>query len=230
MRLAVVVPVFNEGIAVESMLARLSLMRARGAEIIVVDGGSADRTAALAAPLADHVLPSARGRACQMNAGAKAAIDNGADVLLFVHADSELPESADCLIESALTASGRVWGRFDVRIDGRAPMLAAVSTMMNWRSRLTGICTGDQALFVTRPAFEQLAGFAPIALMEDIDFSRRAKALSWPVVIHQRVVTSGRRWERHGVLRTIALMWRFRLAYFFGADPQRLAQRYRDAR
>ncbi len=230
MRLAVVVPVFNEATEIESTLIRLAPLRARGAEVIVVDGGSTDATATLARPHADHVLQSARGRAQQMNAGAQAAIDGGADVLLFVHADSELPDSADELIDTALRTSGRVWGRFDVRIDGAAPMLRVVSAMMNGRSRLTGICTGDQALFVTRPAFERLAGFAPIALMEDIEFSKRAKALSWPAAIGVRVVTSGRRWQRHGIWRTIVLMWRLRLAYFFGADPQRLAQRYRDAR
>lgn len=230
MRLAVIVPVFNEDTAIESTLARLAALRARGAQVIVVDGGSTDATAALAKPHADRVVRSPRGRALQMNAGASAAIDSGAEVLLFVHADSELPDAADRLIEAALRTSGRAWGRFDVRIDGAAPMLKVVSAMMNWRSRLTGICTGDQAIFVTRPAFERLAGFAPIALMEDIEFSKRAKALSWPAAISARVVTSGRRWQQHGIWRTIVLMWRFRLAYFFGADPQRLAQRYRDAR
>ncbi|MGZ9076670.1 MAG: TIGR04283 family arsenosugar biosynthesis glycosyltransferase [Burkholderiaceae bacterium] len=230
MRLAVVVPAFNEGGAIEATLDRMQALRKRGTLVIVVDGGSDDATAALAKPLADRVLPSSRGRAQQMNVGARAAIDGGADVLLFAHADSVLPESVDRLIETALRTSGRVWGRFDVRIDAEEHMLKVISTMMNWRSRLTGICTGDQAIFVTRQAFEQLAGFAPIALMEDIEFSKRAKALSRPAAIRACVVTSGRRWQRHGIGRTIVLMWRFRVAYFFGADPQRLAQRYRDAR
>ncbi len=230
MRLAVVVPVFDEAAAIESTLARLAPLRTRGASVIVVDGGGTDATATLATRHSDQVLQSARGRAQQMNAGARAAIDGGADALLFVHADSELPDAADQLIDAALRTSGRVWGRFDVRINGQAPMLRVVSAMMNLRSRLTGICTGDQAIFVTRAAFEQLAGFAPIALMEDVEFSKRARAISWPAAISARVVTSGRRWQRHGVWRTIVLMWRFRLAYFFGADPQRLAQRYRDAR
>ena len=230
MRLAVVVPVFNEATAIESTLARLAGLRTRGARVIVVDGGSTDATATLAAPHADQVLHSERGRAQQMNAGANAAIDSGADVLLFVHADSQLPDAADHLIDTALRTSGGVWGRFDVRIDGQAAMLRVVAAMMNRRSRLTGICTGDQAIFVTRAAFEQLAGFAPIALMEDIEFSKRAKALAWPAAISARVVTSGRRWQRHGIWRTIFLMWRFRLAYFFGADPHRLVERYRDAR
>ena len=230
MRLAVVVPVLNEAIVIESALTRLAALRARGARVIVVDGGSTDATTTLAKTHADQVLQSECGRATQMNAGARAAINDGADVLLFVHADSELPDAADRLIDTALRTTGREWGRFDVRIDGAAPVLRIASAMMNWRSRMTGICTGDQAIFVTRPAFEKLKGFAPIALMEDVEFSKRAKHLSWPIAISTRVVTSGRRWQRHGIWRTIVLMWRFRLAYFFGADPQRLAQRYRDAR
>lgn len=231
MRLAVVVPVLNEAAAIVLSLERLASLRARGAFVAVVDGGSNDETLVRAMPLADRVMQSQRSRASQMNAGAQAAMeDSGADVLLFLHADSVLPDSADQLIESALRESDRAWGRFDVRIQGEAPTLKLVSTMMNWRSRLTGICTGDQAIFVTRAAFEQLGGFAPIALMEDIEFSKRAKKISWPVAISTRVVASGRRWQRHGIWRTIMLMWRFRLAYFLGADPQRLAQRYRDAR
>ena len=229
MQLAVIVPVFNEAASIESTLARLQPLRVRGARVIVVDGGSTDSTLAIAKPHADQLLQSQRGRAQQMNAGATAAIAGGADVLLFVHADSELPDSADRLIDNALRTSGRAWGRFDVRIDGPL-MLRIVSAMMNLRSRLTGICTGDQAIFVTRSAFEQLSGFAPIALMEDIEFSKRAKRISRPAAIRTRILTSGRRWQKQGVWRTIVLMWRFRAAYFFGADPQRLAQRYRDAR
>jgi len=229
MQLAVIVPVFNEAASIESTLARFQPLRVRDARVIVVDGGSTDSTWAIAKPHADQLLQSQRGRAQQMNTGATAAIAGGADVLLFVHADSELPDSADRLIDNALRTSGRAWGRFDVRIDG-ALMLRIVSAMMNLRSRLTGICTGDQAIFVTRSAFEQLSGFAPIALMEDIEFSKRAKRISRPAAIRTRILTSGRRWQKQGVWRTIVLMWRFRAAYFFGADPQRLAQRYRDAR
>ena len=229
MLLAVIIPVVNEATSIQSALARLQSMRARGARVIVVDGGSTDTTAAIAEPYTDGVLHSTRGRAQQMNVGAKAAINLGADVLLFLHADSALPDSADLLIDTALHTTGRVWGRFDVRIDGPRT-LSVVSAMMNLRSRLTGICTGDQAIFVSRSAFERLTGFAPIALMEDIEFSKRAKRLSRPATVSTRVVTSGRRWQRHGIWRTIVLMWRFRAAYFFGADPQRLAQRYRDAR
>ena len=230
MKLAVVVPVIDEATAIESTLHRLAALRARGARVIVVDGGSTDTTVALANPLADRVLQAPRGRASQMNAGAKAALDDGADVLLFMHADSHLPDAADRLIETELKTSQRSWGRFDVRIAGDASILKLVAALMNWRSRLTGICTGDQALFVTRSVFERLDGFTPIPLMEDVEFSKRARSISWPAAISARVTTSGRRWERVGIWRTILQMWRFRLAYFFGADPRELARRYRDVR
>ena len=153
-----------------------------------------------------------------------------ADVLLFLHADTRLPPDADCLLLRALANSRSTWGRFDVRIAGRSALLPLVAAMMNGRSRLTGICTGDQAIFVTRGAFLALDGFAPIALMEDIDFSRRARRLTPPLALRARVTTSGRRWDEHGALRTIVRMWRLRLAYFLGADPAELARRYRAVR
>lgn len=230
MRLAVIVPALNEDAAIAPALARLAALRERGATVIVVDGGSRDGTAEHAKHLADYVLHSERGRAQQMNAGARAALDGGAEVLLFLHADCNLPDRSDCLIEASLHSGRHAWGRFDVRIEGEARVLNVVSTLMNWRSRLTGICTGDQAIFVTRAAFEEVSGFPAIPLMEDIEFSKRARRISWPAAIAARVHTSGRRWQRHGVWRTIVLMWSFRLAYFLGADPHRLAQRYRDAR
>lgn len=230
MRLRIVVPVLNEEQVIEATLERLAVLREREVRVIVVDGGSSDATVQKARPFADHVLQSPSGRALQMNAGAKAALADGADALLFLHADCALPAAADVSIEQALRTSGRVWGRFDVRIDGKSKMLRIVSTMMNWRSRLTGICTGDQGIFITAAAFRQLHGFALIPLMEDIEFCKRARALSRPIALRARVVVSGRRWRRQGIWHTIVLMWRFRLAYFLGADPQRLAQQYRDAR
>jgi len=230
MRLAVVIPALNEAATIEAALQRLAPLRERGAKVIVVDGGSDDGTVARAAPLADAVLAAPRGRAAQMNAGAQAAEAAAADVLLFLHADTRLPDEADRTVRRALAQSGRCWGRFDVRLDAPGWPLRLVETLMNWRSRLTGIATGDQAIFVTRDAFARLGGFAPLPLMEDIDFSRRARRLSPPLALRERVVTSARRWQRHGVWRTIALMWRLRLAYFLGADPADLARRYRDAR
>jgi rSAM/selenodomain-associated transferase 2 len=231
MRLAVIVPVLDEAATVSQALARLQPLRQRGATIIVVDGGSSDGTATQARARADHVVVAPRGRAAQMNAGARLALSgNGADALLFLHVDTRLPARADDLIGTACAARPLAWGRFDVRIEGRSPALRLVAALMNVRSRFTGICTGDQCLFATRALFEAAGGFPPLPLMEDIEFSRRARRLAWPVAVRERAVTSGRRWERHGVLKTVLLMWRLRLAYFFGADPARLAAVYRDAR
>jgi rSAM/selenodomain-associated transferase 2 len=230
MRIAIIVPVLNEAAGVEAALQRLAPLRLRGASVIVVDGGSRDDTVTRATPLADRVLSTSRGRALQMNAGARTPEAQAADVLLFLHADTRLPPDGDRLLLRTLANSDRCWGRFDVSIDSTRPLLRVVETLMNWRSRLTGIATGDHAIFVENGTFIALEGFAPIDLMEDIDFSRRARRISPPLALRARVLTSGRRWERHGVLRTIFLMWRLRAAYFFGADPNQLAREYREAR
>ncbi len=222
-RFSIIVPVLDEGRAIEAALGALQPLRAAGHEVLVVDGGSADETARLASPLADRVLASQRGRALQMNAGAAAS---RGDVLLFLHADTRLPEAALEAIEAALGRGDRAWGRFDVCIDGRAALLPWVAALMNARSRATGIATGDQAMFVTRAAFAAVGGFPAIPLMEDVALSRALKRISPPACLRARVTTSGRRWERDGTLRTILLMWRLRLAYALGADPRRLARRY----
>jgi rSAM/selenodomain-associated transferase 2 len=198
-------------------------MRALGTEVIVVDGGSRDATIQRARLRADRVISAPRGRALQMNAGAAKA---AGDVLLFLHADTRLPADADHVVLKGLERSGRAWGRFNVRIDGRSPLLLAVGWLMNVRSQLTGIATGDQAIFVRRDAFREAGGFAEIPLMEDIALCKRLKRVSRPLCLSDRAVTSGRRWDQHGVLPTILLMWRLRLAYFFGADPKDLAQQY----
>jgi rSAM/selenodomain-associated transferase 2 len=230
MRLAIIIPVLNEARGIEAALAQLADLRARGARVIVVDGGSGDDTVRRAAPLADRVIQAPRGRALQMNAGARAPEAADADVLLFLHADTRLPPDADRIIFRTLANADRCWGRFDVSIEGRSRWLRLIETLMNWRSRVTGIATGDQAIFVERGAFLALEGFAPIPLMEDVEFCRRARRISPPLALAARVTTSGRRWERHGVWRTVLLMWRLRLAFFLGADPAKLARRYRDAR
>ncbi len=220
--LSVVIPVLDEADGIEATLARLQPLRG-AAELIVVDGGSVDATRRIATPLADRLIESPRGRALQMNAGARAA---RGEVLLFLHADTALPADAIALVREALEKTGRAWGRFDVAIPGADPMLAVVAMLMNARSRLTGIATGDQAIFVRRGAFETVGGFAPIPLMEDIALSKALKRISRPACLAERVVTSARRWQRGGTLRTIALMWRLRLAYALGADPRRLARAY----
>jgi rSAM/selenodomain-associated transferase 2 len=220
--LSVIIPVLDEATNIVTALEALAPLRARS-EIIVVDGGSRDGTVALAAPLADRVVTSERGRARQMNAGAVVARGSA---LLFLHADTRLPANADRLVLDGLAQSGRAWGRFDVAIEGRHPLLPVIAAAMNARSRLTGITTGDQAMFVTRAAFAAAGGFPEIALMEDITLARRLKRISRPLSLRAYATTSGRRWETRGVTRTILLMWRLRLEYFFGAAPETLARRY----
>jgi rSAM/selenodomain-associated transferase 2 len=221
--LSIIIPALNEAGNIPALLDSLQPLRRRGAEIIVVDGGSTDATADLARDRADRVIAAPAGRARQMNAGARAA---HGEILCFLHADSRLPEGADGLMIDGLARSRRSWGRFDVRIDGRHPLLHVIAWMMNWRSRLTGITTGDQGLFITRSLFEAAGHFPEIALMEDIALSRRLKRYGPPLCITHKLTTSGRRWERHGVWRTMLLMWRLRLAYWLGADPDRLALQY----
>ncbi len=222
MSLSIIMPVLDEATGIEATLMALAPYRTRGCELIVVDGGSRDGTLALARPLADRTLIAPRGRAAQMNAGASVA---RGDVLVFLHADTKLPENADALIRDGLAQSGRVWGRFDVRFDqdGIMPLIAV---MMNLRSRLTSIATGDQAIFVTRAAFDAIGGFPAQPLMEDIALSSRIRRISRPAYIRARVTTSARRWRKQGILRTVFMMWRLRLAYFLGADPAQLARQY----
>jgi rSAM/selenodomain-associated transferase 2 len=221
--LSVVMPALNEAAGIAATLAALQPLRARGVEIVLADGGSTDGTAQLAAPWVDAVTTSPRGRAVQMNAGAALA---RADAMLFLHADTRLPPLADVLVLQAL-AGGADWGRFDVRIAGRPWMLHVVATLMNLRSRLSGIATGDQAMFITRAAFDRVGGFPVQPLMEDIELSRRLKRLSRPACLRARVCTSGRRWEQRGVWRTIVLMWRLRWRYWRGDSAARLAEAYR---
>jgi rSAM/selenodomain-associated transferase 2 len=221
--LSIVVPVLDEASGIGATLESLRELRLRGCEVVVVDGGSRDATRGIAAPLADRVIESPRGRAAQMNAGARAA---SGDTLLFLHADTRLPPGADQSARLGMRRTGAQWGRFDVTIAGASPMLRLVARSMNARSRMTGIATGDQAIFARRDAFEGVGGFPEIPLMEDIALSKRLKRVSPPLCLRERVVTSGRRWERHGTLRTILLMWRLRLAFALGADPRRLARDY----
>jgi rSAM/selenodomain-associated transferase 2 len=221
LKLSIVVPVLNEAQAIVAVLESLAPLRNNGAEIIVVDGGSTDGTPELAAPLADRMIAAPRGRATQMNAGARSA---AGDVLLFQHADTRLPDDALPFIEQALRQ--HAWGRFDVAIAGRSHWLPLVAAMMNLRSRLTGIATGDQAIFVSRAAFEAAVGFPEQPLMEDIELSKRLKRIGPPACLRARVVTSGRRWETHGVWRTILLMWRLRFDYWRGVPAKNLAARY----
>jgi rSAM/selenodomain-associated transferase 2 len=222
-KLSIIIPTLNEASGIVDALARLQPLRSLGHEVILVDGGSRDLTTSRAAPLVDRLLTAARGRALQMNAGAASATG---DVLVFLHADTSLPSGVDGFIEQALTSSVREWGRFDVAIGGRHPLLRVVAWFMNLRSRRSGIATGDQAIFVRRATFARVGGFPELALMEDIALCDLLKRESDPVCLRARVVTSGRRWGSRGVVRTIALMWRLRLAFWLGASPERLSRSY----
>lgn len=221
--LSVIIPCLNEADGIAASLRALAPLRARGVEIVVVDGGSTDDTPSLARPLADQLLNASRGRARQMNAGAAAA---RGELLLFLHADCRLPPAADALIVDGLNRARRTWGRFDVTLAGGHPLLQVIGAMMNLRSRWSGIATGDQGLFVTRTLFEAAGRFPEIALMEDVALSRKLKTFGKPLALRHRITASGRRWEKHGVLRTILLMWWLRFQYWLGVDPDKLARSY----
>ena len=228
MRLSIIIPVLNEAEGLPALLGHLASLCGCDTEVIVVDGGSEDDSRQAASRAGAQVICSERGRARQMNAGA--AVAQG-DILLFLHADTALPPTAERAIETAIRRGGGAqeyaWGRFDVCIAGHSFLLGVIANLMNWRSRLTGIATGDQAMFVTRRAFDSVGGFPDQPLMEDIELSRRLLALSRPICLADRVATSGRRWEAHGVWRTIWLMWRLRWAYWRGTDAAELARLYR---
>ena len=221
--ISIIVPVLDEARNLERLLPGLRDL-APDAEVVVVDGGSADDTESVLArwPRA-HLASSPRGRAAQMNAG---AASSAGDVLLFLHADTRLPAGFTEAIERALGDQRVVGGRFDVRFDNPAWPFRMIAALMNLRSRLSGIFTGDQAIFVRRTAFEALGGYAPIPLMEDIDFTRRLRRLGRVACLRRRVTTSARKWERDGIARTIGLMWALRFLYFCGVSPARLHRWY----
>ena len=222
MHIAVVIPVLNERAHLPEALARLAPYVRLGGQVILVDGGSTDGTPALAEQLGFSVIQSAPGRAKQMNAGAG---HSAGDVLLFLHIDTHLPEAWPQQVAASLNGL-HCWGRFDVRITGQSSLLTMVAWMMNLRSRYSGIATGDQAMFMTRDAFNRVGGFPDQPLMEDIEMSKRLKALSRPACLTDKVTTSGRRWERQGVWTTIFLMWRLRFAYWRGHSASHMAKDY----
>lgn len=222
MKFSIIIPTLNEENSIVSCLQALLAYHNKNFELIVADGGSTDNTVALARPLCSQLVISEKGRAIQMNAGVVAATG---DVLVFLHADTFLPENALTLIERGINERQR-WGRFDVELTGSHPLLKVIAWCMNWRSRLTGIATGDQAIFINKPLFESVGCYPVIALMEDIALCDQLKRICPPVCLEAKVKVSGRRWERDGLMRTILLMWRLRLRYFLGVDPQVLAADY----
>jgi rSAM/selenodomain-associated transferase 2 len=223
--ISTIIPTLNEAATISDTLAALQPMRKRGHQVILVDGGSQDSTFSIAKPLVDLALCSSAGRATQMNAGAGVA---HGDLLWFLHADTHIPVDTELLLEPLLRDCTKEWGRFDIRLSGNTLSLRIIERMMNWRSRLSGIATGDQGIFIYRDTFERIGGFSDMPLMEDIDISRRLKRASgMPLCLSHKLTTSSRRWEKHGVLPTIVLMWRLRLAYWLGASPTDLARQYR---
>ena len=221
-RVSVIVPALNEAGHIRQTLSDLAPVREQGHEVIVVDGGSTDATVSEAGDLADKIIEATRGRASQMNAGAGAA---RGELLWFLHADTRVPPQAAGALMSAIEA-GALWGRFDVRLSGKQRLLRIVERSMKWRSCLTGIATGDQGIFVTRGAFQQVGRYPEIPLMEDIALSKALRRIARPACVGVRLVTSSRRWEEKGVLRTVVLMWRLRLAYATGTSPAQLVRRY----
>ena len=221
-RVSIIIPILDEAACLRENLPHLQIFRQQGHEVIVVDGGSRDGSQDQAAGLVDKYLHSAPGRARQMNLGAAQAVG---EWLWFLHIDTRVPRDA---VRAILEAGQRHhWGRFDVTLQPSTPLLRIVAGMMNLRSRLTGIATGDQGIFVSRRAFADVDGFPSIALMEDVEMSRRLKRLGPPACLRRQVRTSSRRWHSKGCLRTILLMWWLRLAYFLGVGPERLARWYR---
>nr|WP_058023267.1 TIGR04283 family arsenosugar biosynthesis glycosyltransferase [Pseudohongiella spirulinae] len=221
MNLSIIIPVLNELTALQRCQMSLYRLRSPTVELIVVDGGSSDGTVQVARQITDQVLVCLPGRSRQMNAGAAMA---SGKVLLFLHIDTELPPGALELLESGLGACQ--WGRFDVRLSGRHPAFRVIETAMNLRSRVTSVATGDQAMFVNAALFRQLGGFPDLPLMEDVALSKILRRHGRPLNLAARVTSSSRRWEQRGILRTVLLMWRLRLAYFMGADPAVLHRQY----
>ena len=222
MKVSIIIPVLNEAGHIADTLLPLLPCRDQGHEVIVVDGGSDDATVTLAEQHADSVLHSDAGRALQMNQGIGAA---EGDVLLFLHADTRLPAGA---IENiiAVVEDGHFWGRFNVRLTGKHVLFRVIESMMNLRSCITGVATGDQAIFVSRESIDIVGSYPSLPLMEDIEFSKRLRNLGWPACLRRPVLTSSRRWEDRGILRTMLLMWRLRLLYFLGVPAEKLASQY----
>lgn len=222
-KISIIIPALNEARALRQNLPKLQTYRDRGHEIILVDGGSHDQSLAVARPMVDRFIQTVKGRAHQMNEGAEVANN---EVLLFLHADTGLPDLADELILKALDSTQHGWGRFNVKFSNEKFIFKVISVAMNIRSAMSGIATGDQAIFVNKLLFEDVGLFDRIPLMEDVALSKKLLKYSRPSCLQETVRTSSRRWEKNGIYRTIFLMWRLRLAYFLGARPEKLADQY----
>lgn len=222
-RISIIIPVLNEAEALRLHLPLLQHVRLAGHELIVIDGGSTDGEMKLIEPLVDTLVESSPGRARQMNAGARVA---RGEVLLFLHIDTVLPADGLDQIQSAMRKLSIMWGRFDVRLSGQRPVFRLIEFMINLRSRVSGVATGDQGIFVRASVFRRLGGFPDLPLMEDVALSKSLRRIVSPVCLRTRVTTSSRRWEKHGVMRTVLLMWWLRMLYFLGVSPARLHEMY----
>lgn len=227
MKFSIIIPTLNEAQHIQTCLQALQPLRGGSCEIIVADGSSTDNTVSFALEFADKVIATPRGRARQMNSGATHATG---EILIFLHADTILPDNALTSIQTHMEESNATWGRFDIRLDSDHMLIKTVAHMMNWRSRLTGIATGDQVIFVKRSTFFDIGQYLDLDLMEDIALSKALKKLSPPICLKDKVTSSARRWQQNGILKTIVLMWLLRLRYFFGADPKHLAILYREGK
>ena len=222
MNVSVIIPVLNEEQTIRTLLQELQSCRQQGHELIVVDGGSSDKTMLVARELSDKVISVNKGRATQMNAGAAQAKN---EILWFLHSDTKISGEEIKIIQSAL--KDKVWGRFNIKLSGTNVLFRVIETMINIRSCITGIATGDQGIFVKRDIFESLNGYADIPLMEDIDLSKKLKTITRPLCLNDVIVTSSRRWENKGIIATVLLMWRLRFLYWLGVSPVTLAEHYR---
>ena len=226
LKLSIIIPSLNEAEHITQTLLKLQELRNQGHEVILCDGGSRDKTLQLAKNLVDHILSTQAGRAKQMNAGSKLATG---DILCFLHADTLIPADFANLITGTLSDSDRIWGRFDIRLSNTSLTYKVIAWFINKRSCISGVATGDQGIFIISNKFLKLNGYADIPIMEDIELSKRLLKISRPICITKSfLITSSRRWEKNGIIKTVLLMWRLRLGYFLGASPTKLAKAYKN--
>ena len=222
-RLVVIVPVLNEGARVATLLRSLAAARAQGAQLIVVDGGSTDGTVRVAQPWCDRVIHGERGRGAQLAAGISAS---QRPFIWLLHADSALPNDAAAAVVATLARGTAIWGRFDIALSGNDARLRVIASLMNLRTRLTGIVTGDHGVFLRRELLLVVGGMPAYPLMEDIELAKRLRRVAWPIALSATITTSSRRWLQQGICRTVLGMWWLRLRYFVGASPADLARKY----
>lgn len=222
MFISIIIPVLNEEYSINELLQQLQDFRKQGHEVIIVDGGSSDNTVSISNLLADNVIKSESGRALQMNKGVEFSNN---DILWFLHADTLITENAVDKILQALNKKD--WGRFNIKLSGSSFLFRIIEKMINFRSCVFGIATGDQGIFIKRKVFDSVKGYSNIPLMEDIDLSQKLKKLSRSVCIKETLTTSSRRWEQKGILSTVFLMWRLRFLYWLGVSADKLASQYK---